>query len=682
MFKSNIFLCSVLVVSALVFFGQNLFDPEYFTAGIDIHLSHYWNKLYISERLAEGGLPLWSPYNYAGHPFTANPENHVFYPPDLLYHVFPLELAFDLNIVLHAIFTGLGVLALGQALGLGALGRLAAALIFMFSGYMVDRIGAGHLMYTQSAAYLPWLIFCVERLVQTGRVNWSIGFALFFSLSILGGTPQNCYYLALASGIYFVMRTAFQPNRANWIPLCLSFIFGLLLTVLLTSVQVFPTLELMTQSDRSETSYEFVTYLSFPFKNFLTLLLPGYKPSPYAFWEYTIYCGMLALGLALLGSLNFRKQHSVIALIVLALFSITCMLGEYTPIYRLYYHLVPGIDMFRIPARSGILLVFCIAIFAGFGAQFLANKAKSSRYAWALLLVPLVLYADLYINFQPRIPQYATSEIWKLGPHDRRLFNKLDAESIDRIGIGRVFANTRALGLKHYDVNGYTPLAIGHFFRLVHELADVSVSEFSRPAIDPEVFDKPHPFLFRLLNMKYSMNTAGRIFKAPPSKRAFLVEQAIIVPDSEEALRRLKTRRLDIEREVILEKPGSFSNAGPSLSAGQGPGTYDADITEYSAHKVVIEVRTENPGYLVMSEVFYPGWQAAVNGVDTEILRANYAFRAIALDAGSHRIEMLYKPVSVRVGGLISLTTLGILLVWAVVVATRRRFYPVKSLGN
>ncbi len=61
---------------------------------------------------------------------------------------------------------------------------------------------------------------------------------------------------------------------------------------------------------------------------------------------------------------------------------------------------------------------------------------------------------------------------------------------------------------------------------------------------------------------------------------------------------------------------------------------------------------------VVVSELFYPGWRATVDGTDTPIYRADHALRAVLVPAGRHSVEMVFDPLSFRVGAVISLATL------------------------
>jgi hypothetical protein len=80
-------------------------------------------------------------------------------------------------------------------------------------------------------------------------------------------------------------------------------------------------------------------------------------------------------------------------------------------------------------------------------------------------------------------------------------------------------------------------------------------------------------------------------------------------------------------------------------------------------NRVTIRATLDAPGYLVLADTWYPGWRATVDGEPAEILQANYAFRAVRLEAGEHTVEMVYRPTSVLVGGVLSIAALVVIAV-------------------
>jgi len=97
----------------------------------------------------------------------------------------------------------------------------------------------------------------------------------------------------------------------------------------------------------------------------------------------------------------------------------------------------------------------------------------------------------------------------------------------------------------------------------------------------------------------------------------------------------------DLSRQAVLF--GSGQDQAGSLLA-------PARILKFGDQQAELAVELEHPGYLVLSDSYFPGWQARVNGQPARILRANYLVRAVAVPACSSRIVFLYRPWAFRIG--------------------------------
>jgi hypothetical protein len=101
-----------------------------------------------------------------------------------------------------------------------------------------------------------------------------------------------------------------------------------------------------------------------------------------------------------------------------------------------------------------------------------------------------------------------------------------------------------------------------------------------------------------------------------------------------------------------------YVEGGPPLSSDSTSGGSVA-YTEYGQNHLALKVTTTGPAYLVLSEVYYPGWAAAVDGVTAPIVRANAAFRAVYIaEAGEHSITLDFRPMLVFIGLAVSAVTL------------------------
>jgi uncharacterized membrane protein YfhO len=81
-------------------------------------------------------------------------------------------------------------------------------------------------------------------------------------------------------------------------------------------------------------------------------------------------------------------------------------------------------------------------------------------------------------------------------------------------------------------------------------------------------------------------------------------------------------------------------------------------LVERQPDRLALEVDTDTDGILVLSEIYYPGWQARVDGQKVSILQANTILRALPIQAGTHSVEMIYRPATVFIGLALSLLTL------------------------
>lgn len=145
-----------------------------------------------------------------------------------------------------------------------------------------------------------------------------------------------------------------------------------------------------------------------------------------------------------------------------------------------------------------------------------------------------------------------------------------------------------------------------------------------------------------------------KVFRLPDALgRAWIVPQGRYTT-RDEMLALLTAPDFDPTAEVLLEQQASAFPALPPAPRAQ-----HAAISLQDGHnRVTIQVNLENPGYLVLADTWYPGWQATVDGKPAPLMRANYAFRAVWLEAGEHTVEMTYRPRSVLVGGMLSIVAL------------------------
>ena len=137
--------------------------------------------------------------------------------------------------------------------------------------------------------------------------------------------------------------------------------------------------------------------------------------------------------------------------------------------------------------------------------------------------------------------------------------------------------------------------------------------------------------------------------------RVLFVGQTLVVPSHEAAWEAIRADDFNPTAIVILEG-GQALDTNPSSALS---------IPQYDPNTVTIAVDTDQSGYLVLPDAYYPGWQATVDGQPESIRRANYAFRAVYVPAGQHTVQFTFEPVIWKVGLIVSGVTLLVLVVWA-----------------
>ena len=127
----------------------------------------------------------------------------------------------------------------------------------------------------------------------------------------------------------------------------------------------------------------------------------------------------------------------------------------------------------------------------------------------------------------------------------------------------------------------------------------------------------------------------GRVAYRRPGVHVFVVGAVRAVAGPEDALAAVLDQNFAPEREVVLEGISRSGSASPGVVLrGEGEGQSRFDL----------QVSSPAGGYVVVSETWYPGWRAWVDGRATEVRRADFAFLAVPVSPGSHRVELRYVP--------------------------------------
>jgi len=207
----------------------------------------------------------------------------------------------------------------------------------------------------------------------------------------------------------------------------------------------------------------------------------------------------------------------------------------------------------------------------------------------------------------------------------------------------------------HLHVLGYDPLPIDAFDRLQDATdandptARVNTLLGVKYVLSGEPYDDP---AFELIGIAYDSYYYERV---DPFPRAWVASEVVVEPDD-------GVVREQIAAPDVNMLATAFVDEAVVCPAGEGG---EATITEYRPNDVTVEV-SGGGGLLVLSDQYYPGWRATVDGDSAEIVRADTVFRGVCVPSGEHTVRFEYRPRSLVVG--VVMTAAG-WLAWLIAVA-------------
>ena len=283
------------------------------------------------------------------------------------------------------------------------------------------------------------------------------------------------------------------------------------------------------------------------------------------------------------------------------------------------------------------------------------------------------------------IPTETTRYLQQFSPNENRVYTRAylmndqfaEPPRFDSVNLGALY------GLQ--DVAGYEPLMLDRYSRALGGAWLDGVRTLDRGVPDPSLFTS-NSHVLDLLNTTYvvAYEKLAPTLNATPTTysdawqvareqretlilrntralpRAWLVGEVESVT-GDEALARIRGeggRQFDPRRTALWEVPSPELPALPGGDLSSGA----ARIVSYEPARLTIETDAPTATILVVSEVFYPGWAATVDGQPAAIRPTDYLLRGVALPAGRHSVEMHYLAPAARKGALISIVTLVLLL--------------------
>ncbi|RJQ25339.1 hypothetical protein C4577_06060 [Candidatus Parcubacteria bacterium] len=337
-------------------------------------------------------------------------------------------------------------------------------------------------------------------------------------------------------------------------------------------------------------------------------------------------------------------------------------------IYRSFYSPFKFKDrLFHIQIKT--LFVISVILISLFNSFYQSNKYlyfSDRKLIYPEVSVLLTLSKNSGIN-----------RFWSLGKGyvDRNLaayYNLFSPEGYDSIYI------------KRYGELMYAAQNKGRYYNQIPR-TDAAFSNFN--SLDEFIVDPYREKLFSLLSVKYIIVKNDQKGKTIDGRfqevwndnsftifhyknalpRMFLVDNYVISKQPSEILANLFNNNLDLSKTLILEEEPSM------LLRENLPLKGIINLEYYKANEILFKTNSNKDSLLFLSDNYFPGWKAYIDGKETKLYRANYSFRSVVLPKGKHSVIFKYEPKTFFIGA--GVTVFGIVIFAIIIIYIRRKKY-------
>jgi len=632
-------------------------------------------------------------------------------------------MAFEAEAVLHVLLAALLTYAFLRLSLRRRLAAVLGAVVFAFGGYL-SSYPPLQIAILESAIWLPLALIGVCKLHRTGRWGWGVLIAVAFALSILAGNPQtytHVIYTSLAYLLYLSWRerVPWRTATARLVgPVVLA--LGLTAVQFLPSLEY---ARLSTRARipfaASGTGFPLEDVVQFVLTGLVSHWQPlyvGILPLGLAIFAFARHSPPAPRH----SPLAPRDRWFWFGLAVVAL---ALSFGANAAAFDVAFLGLPGYALFRSQERHAFLVSFALSVLAAYGAELLFGPlprrlrrwvARWCRLTWAAVPAVLALLIAAVImhraGFDPsdsqNLPRHvAALLLWLVGTG--AVLQARLALPRQRLGVAGaalalvvldLFTLNRPINYTpRYELYPWTPIvqhmrADKSWFRIqddhrlrghtacmaelreVGGIASIQLANYKR--FTDRVIEEVR---WKLLGVRYLVTWRAELYPRPGGP---LVRADLLYREGEGADVKLLYRLPGEQRWAWVARDLRYARTEKQLYDELNAPDFEPyfravlrepldvpqvrtddriDVVQRAPNHQVLDVELGAPGLLVVSEVYYPGWRATVDGQPTRVYEVNGVLRGVLVPAGRHRIEMRFDPWSFKVGAVISaLTVLGV----------------------
>ena len=672
---------------------------------------------YQYQRLSQGEIPLWNPYNNGGLPFIADTQAAVFYPPRWLtvglsslgggWSYNSLQMEMTLHVLFYTLLMYLFVRRLTLSESRSPLAGFCAAVIIGYGGYTTGY-PLLQLAVLEAAVWLPLAALGIFEATRARRIAPRFialaGFGL--GMSWLAGHPQTSWFLTYVVAAYLAYRC--HAARVAWSTFLGSLALLAALAFGVTAVTLLPGLEYLLLTAREELGFRRQRQRLSPSETSRNSSSPARSANGR---HFTSACpGSFSAAIAI-----FRNHLDARFWLIVAVIGMLHSLGENSAFYSLSYNFVPGLRFFRGQERAAFVVANSLAILAGLGIVAAASwpnhlYRKRAIRLWAafaalvtaiailafflrtadadtwgkllsiavgsalvavvaLLLLRRFMAAPGNLVTQLALIALIAFELFSVNMDHPAVYDSLPHGEQMSMAPPRLVPGI-------LDDGGDQPFRVDGFIGLEDNHASI-YGIMDMRGISPLFLKGP----YHIIHRNYVDNPlAWELFAV---KYVFSRQESLSVPtqvigiDADDAgavyLHRLNDprpfARLYLAADVVDsdewarelmddprfdEREKLVVHQPPNLQLKGETSDGKVQVVSFAAEEIVLDITTADNALLSLSLPDYPGWSAQLNGEPVRILRAYAGLSAIELPAGQQMLTLRFAPESYRIGAIVT----------------------------
>jgi hypothetical protein len=387
--------------------------------GQDTLFLGFMAREFFAQALRQGVFPLWNPIILGGTPFLDSlAGGDSLYPTSLLLLLMEPFRALGWKLVMHVFAAGLFTYGWIRALGRSRAAALLCGLAYLLAPFMVTLVFPGHDGKLFVTALTPLLFWATEKALARGLVRFFGAMALVIGLVIFTTHFQQAYFLFGSVGIYAAVRVvllwkAGLPPRRSAVRLLLFLAFSLL-GAGVAAIQLVPAVGYVTEFSRrtatttrasEEGSVAYSSSWSLHPEEAASMVVPEFAGNSAGgaawatgtYWGRNVfklnheYAGLVVLLLAVVGFFGTPSRGVRYTFLGIGAIALLFALGTHTPVWRVFYEVLPGISLFRAPSIAAFLFGFGAVTLMAFGVDRVlfyrgSDKAGGDRgITWVLM---------------------------------------------------------------------------------------------------------------------------------------------------------------------------------------------------------------------------------------------------------------------------------------------------------